>query len=567
MAGIEGLLAGHTLAGRYRIDEVIGRGGFAAVYRAQDERLQRMVAVKVVMVSAPDEDARERIRSRFHREARVAAQLQHRNVVTIFDYGTDDKLGLDFLVMEVLHGEDLAARVARLGPPPLDLSLRILREAAEGLAAGHQAGLVHRDVKPGNIFLEEKNGTDVFRVCVVDFGIAEILEGDETVTSLTRGRMPLSPAYAAPEHLRDERPLTRATDVFGLGVIGYELLTGARLFQGSSPEADRRSIPSLRARNPEVPAGVAAVIEKALAYGAVDRYSDAGELAQALAAAQAEHEVPVEPAAPPLPAAAPLVDEGEEADPEPSKYRARRHPRLPDEPASSVPASSSRRSMLPLLLGLGLILLVALGWWAMARRGSDEAPVAAVTNVDSAAGPGAPGAIAGVEPVGGLDPAMPSAATPPPASAPVAGTPQGAGPFTGAPPATPAAGSSATGGRSAAALHAEGLRLFGSRSFADAVARLQAAADLAPANASYRNDLGWALYEAGQYDAAARELSEVLRLDPRRAIAHANLGEVRLAQGDTAAAIEQYENFLRLNSDPRREAIARQKLERIGNRE
>ena len=113
MAGIEGLLAGHTLADRYRIDEVIGRGGFAAVYRARDERLERTVAVKVVMVAAPDEASRARIRARFHREAQVAAQLQHPNVVTIFDFGTDEKLGL------LRHGLELDGR--RLRPAEVEV--------------------------------------------------------------------------------------------------------------------------------------------------------------------------------------------------------------------------------------------------------------------------------------------------------------------------------------------------------------------------------------------------------------------------------------------------------------
>jgi eukaryotic-like serine/threonine-protein kinase len=545
MAGIEGLLAGHTLAGRYRIDEVIGRGGFAAVYRAHDERLQRTVAVKVVMVAAPDEESRRRIRSRFHREAQVAAQLQHRNVVTIFDYGTDEKLGLDFLVMEVLHGEDLAARVARLGPPPLELSLRILREAAEGLAAGHQAGLVHRDVKPGNIFLEEKNGIDVFRVAVVDFGIAEILEGDETVTSLTHGRMPLSPSYAAPEHLRDERPLTRAADVYGLGVIGYELLTGDRLFEGNTDERARRNVPSLRARNPEIPAEVAAVIEKALAYDAADRYADAGEMARALAVAQAEHEVPGPAPSPPMPAAAPAPGAEPAAD---AHYRARRHPRLPDEVATSVPASGPERPALPIALVLGVLLLLALGWWMMSRRGSPDATPAVVTRHDSvpaATRDTAPAAPADDQPIGGLDPEV-SAVAPAPRSDP------------------PASGGS--DGTDAVALHAEGLRLFASRSYAAAVDRLRAAVERAPTNAAYRNDLGWALYEAGRLDEAASELNQVLRLDPDREIAYANLGEVRLAQADTAAAIAQYEHFLRLNSDPAREAIALRKLERLRSR-
>src|SRR4029079_12110761 len=127
MAGLEGLLAGKTLVKRYRIDEVIGLGGFAAVYRAEDLRLGRPVAVKVITLNPPDPTARERLRERFEREARAAASLPHHpNVVTVHDFGTDPELGLDFLVMELLQGENLAQRFTREGKPGTDVGLQIL---------------------------------------------------------------------------------------------------------------------------------------------------------------------------------------------------------------------------------------------------------------------------------------------------------------------------------------------------------------------------------------------------------------------------------------------------------
>jgi serine/threonine protein kinase len=142
MSGIEALLAGRTLAERYQIEEVIGRGGMGAVYRAKDERLGRAVALKVITASAGSEpDARERMRARFRHEAASAARLPHHpNVVPVYDYGTDPTLGMDFIVMELLRGEDLASRLRRTGPPPLGVSLRILREASRGVAVGHRAG-------------------------------------------------------------------------------------------------------------------------------------------------------------------------------------------------------------------------------------------------------------------------------------------------------------------------------------------------------------------------------------------------------------------------------------------
>src|SRR5690348_16081674 len=135
MSGLEGLLAGRILGGRYLIEEVIGRGGMGAVYRAIDERLGRSVAVKVITVSgASDPEVRDRLRARFHREARAAAALPHHpNVVPVYDYGTDEELGLDYIVMELLRGNDLATRLARSGPPPLAAALKILHQAARGL--------------------------------------------------------------------------------------------------------------------------------------------------------------------------------------------------------------------------------------------------------------------------------------------------------------------------------------------------------------------------------------------------------------------------------------------------
>ena len=155
MAGLESLLKGRELAGRYRIEEVIGRGGMGAVYRAIDQRLGRPVAVKVITASAGnDPDVRERLRARFRHEAASAAGLPHHpNVVPVYDYGTDDELGLDYIVMELLRGEDLATRLQRGGVPPMAEALRILQHAARGVAVGHRAGLIHRDVKPGNVFL------------------------------------------------------------------------------------------------------------------------------------------------------------------------------------------------------------------------------------------------------------------------------------------------------------------------------------------------------------------------------------------------------------------------------
>src|SRR4051812_43065106 len=156
MAGLESLLGGRVLGERYRVEEVIGRGGMGAVYRATDERLGRPVAVKVITAVATDAESRERMRARFRREAAAAARLPHHpNVVPVYDYGTDAETSLDYIVMELLRGRDLATQLQRSGPPPMALALRILQQAARGLNVGHRMGVIHRDVKPGNIFLVE----------------------------------------------------------------------------------------------------------------------------------------------------------------------------------------------------------------------------------------------------------------------------------------------------------------------------------------------------------------------------------------------------------------------------
>ncbi|MFL5538889.1 MAG: serine/threonine-protein kinase, partial [Longimicrobiaceae bacterium] len=314
-SGFESLLAGHRLAGRYHVEEVIGRGGFAAVYRATDERLGRTVAVKVITHSAGAPELRDEIQKRFQREARAIASLHHPNVVTVYDFGTDETLGLDFLVMELLEGEVLSERLRRAEPLAVDEALRILVDAAAGVEAGHRAGLVHRDLKPGNVFLALGDHGGPPRVYVLDFGIARFTEAE--TTQLTRsGRSFLSPAYASPEQLRGEHEVTAAADVFSLGVIGYQLLAREKPFRRDRLQPatgdGARPLP-LRERNPAVPEAVAAAIHRAMSEDPAERFADAGEFARALREASSQEEAPapapiaVPVPEPVIPAAAPPV--------------------------------------------------------------------------------------------------------------------------------------------------------------------------------------------------------------------------------------------------------------------
>jgi serine/threonine protein kinase len=288
MYGIAGLLTGRTLCGRYRIEAVVGRGGMGAVYRALDERLGRAVAVKVIGIVAHEPAEHTRLQARFLREARAAAGLHHPNVVAVHDFGADEELGLDFLVMELLHGEDLAMRLARSGPPPTHVSFSILRQAARGLAAGHRAGMVHRDVKPGNLFLQAGDHADDLQVRVLDFGIAQVA-GDEgsTAAQLTEyGRAPFSPAYASPEQMRGEDRITPASDVFSLAAVGYHLLTGLRPF--TATDAGRmaveaaESVRMLPERAPHLPRPLVETLQRAMSPNPAQRFRDAAEFAEAL---------------------------------------------------------------------------------------------------------------------------------------------------------------------------------------------------------------------------------------------------------------------------------------------
>ncbi|HET7321551.1 MAG TPA: serine/threonine-protein kinase [Longimicrobiaceae bacterium] len=313
MYGIEGLLAGHTLQGRYRIDEVVGRGGMGAVYRGFDTRLGREVAVKVISVAVADPATHEQLRGRFQREARAAAALHHPNVMAVYDFGTDPTLGLDFLVMELLRGEDLSTRLVRKGPPALPTALGILLQAARGLAAGHRAGLIHRDVKPGNLFLEPGDQPGEVVVKLLDFGIAEILaDGDRTATHLTLdGRSPYSPAFASPEQMRGLR-VTPATDVFSLAAVGFQLLTGKRAFSSADPERARVELASAVVEElPRVPGlspDARQVMRQALAPDPRDRFPNAAAFAEALAPLVAGS-APAHPTR--VPVRAEVEDEGE----------------------------------------------------------------------------------------------------------------------------------------------------------------------------------------------------------------------------------------------------------------
>ena len=222
---------------KYRLEQLLGRGGMGVVYRARDMRLDRLVAVKVVRLELlGDLDARRR----FKREAQIVARLQHPSIVAVFDYGSLPD-GAAYLVMELVRGEDLRHALLREGRIDVQRATRILADICGAIEAAHRQGVLHRDLKPENILLTE----DDIGAKVLDFGVATIIARDrdeQTTVADTRGVVTLegtvigTPAYMAPEQLRGQAPDER-TDVFSLGVVAYEMLTGSLPF-GRGPLAE-----------------------------------------------------------------------------------------------------------------------------------------------------------------------------------------------------------------------------------------------------------------------------------------------------------------------------------------
>ncbi len=267
---------GDLFASRYRVATLLGKGGFGAVFQARDTSLERDVALKVLLRVTDEQSL-----ARFLREARATAALSSEHVATIYEVGstTDGP----YLVMELLRGCDLQDELDDKHHLPVETAVDHVLQAALGVAHAHARGIIHRDLKPRNLFLARRDdGTMLLKV--LDFGIAKSTATDLTQTGATLG----TPRYMAPEQLRSARTVDARTDVWALGVVLYELLSGKPIFDGDTATEFAVSIViephvPLRTRSPDLPAQLEAIVDRCLAKDPDERYADVHALAVALA--------------------------------------------------------------------------------------------------------------------------------------------------------------------------------------------------------------------------------------------------------------------------------------------
>jgi eukaryotic-like serine/threonine-protein kinase len=273
-------VVGELIADRYELEELVGTGGMSSVYRAQDSLLERHVALKVMHEQLLSEGDHV---ERFRREARLAAQLSHPNIVTVIDRGEQE--GRQFIVFEYVEGENLKALIEREAPLPEKAAIELALQIADGLAFAHANGLVHRDVKPQNVLL-----TGDGRAKVTDFGIARSIDVHRGLTQT--GTVMGTSDYISPEQARGG-DVDACTDIYSLGAVLYELLTGDVPFPGDNfVSIAMRHIneppPSVRERRPELSPRVDAVIRRAMAKDPDDRFPSMEAFAAELRACLAE---------------------------------------------------------------------------------------------------------------------------------------------------------------------------------------------------------------------------------------------------------------------------------------
>jgi serine/threonine-protein kinase len=470
---------GEIIAGKYAIVRVIGDGGMGIVYEATHLRLRRRVALKMLFPHT----ASSQTVARFDREARAAARLQHRNVAAVLDVDTTPE-GLPYLVMELLEGHDLESELQTRGSLPIAEAVGFVLQACDAMVEAHAAGIVHRDLKPSNLFLTVDKAGWILKV--VDFGISKLTDDGDvrlTTTEVSVG----TPLYMSPEHVRSARNVDERTDIWSLGVILYELITGRPPFVGSATAVAAAIVadptPTIDAFRSDVPDELQAAIYTALAKNPAERFPNVIEFARAIAPYGA-----ATPAAPwhgeapraSLPSALPAYARASEASATiagpslrpPSSSEAVSAAELPPvveaSGAIALPGAAQSPPIQPVARAIPMRLLAMVGGvlilslvLLMALRGGSEKPrpeaPAPVATGSQAPAPAAPAPLAAAEaaPVApGASPALPAPESRPSPAPPVskgpagptpanrarqpASTPPAAGPPPRAAPASPA---------------------------------------------------------------------------------------------------------------------------------
>lgn len=384
------LEAGQILANKFQIEKVLGQGGMGVVVAARHLQLEQKVALKFLLPEAAQHGDTVQ---RFLREARAAVKLRSEHVAKVLDVGTLDT-GSPYIVMEFLQGDDLSTHLERQGPLPIEEAIDYVMQACEGLADAHKAGIIHRDLKPANLFLTTRSDGSPC-VKILDFGISKLNEGiDKGITKTTE--IMGSPQYMSPEQLRAARLTDARSDIWALGVILFQLLTGQMPFERETlPELFTAIVldtpPSPRSLRNDLPDGLALIMLRCLEKDPAHRYQSVAELAAALApfgpghaSASAERvsrilgPSPVSLSAP-VPSVPPRTTEAAQTSVDPVIHGL---------PVATAPSDAEPpRKKTPLFLGLGALLTVGVVGFFLTRDPPAKPPETTATAVTAASTP------------------------------------------------------------------------------------------------------------------------------------------------------------------------------------
>lgn len=366
--------------GRYRLLRVLGRGAMGVVYEALDERLGRTVAIKTVLRSHLDnESTAQDYAARFVREAQAAARLSHPHIVTVYDFGEHDDLS--YIVMEFVSGRELADLFRSGHRFTLLQALQIMAELLDALAYAHAQGVVHRDVKPANVLVDQAG-----HVKLADFGVARVSSGTQDRTM--PGTMVGTPNYMSPEQILGQ-PVGSRTDIFAAGVVLYQFLTGRQPFEGGGMFVVQRRILQEEAPPPSqvfagLPSSLDAIVARALAKRPEDRYETAAVFAQDLRRVAADYlpspPLPVAPGAPVAGTSPPVdlnLDVPPAASPAPQSWVA---PPAPTPPQARRAATATAKW--PWWLGAAVLVSAGLAWWLMRAPDAAQLPPASTAAPD-----------------------------------------------------------------------------------------------------------------------------------------------------------------------------------------